>query len=78
MIHEDDETDPVIDFSWFYFIGRTKLHLSFKETGRLTLWMFNKLYAHYKDDWDTEMRLWKANVTYAEAYQKSMEAEEWL
>ena len=40
--------------------------------------MFNKLYGHYKDNFDMEMRLKNANVTYAEAYIKSMEQEEWL
>lgn len=73
-----DEIDPVIDFSWFWFIGKTKLGLSFHETGRLTLTMFNKLYGHYKDTWDYEMRLSKANMTYAEAFVKSQKEEEWL
>ena len=73
-----DESDPVIDFSWFYFIGRTKLCLSFKETGRLTVRTFNKLYGHYKNTWDLEMRLAHNNVTYAEAYAKSQQDEEWF
>lgn len=73
-----DEYEPVIDFSWFLFIGKTRLGLSFKETGRLTLTMFNKLYGHYKDMWDMEMRLTKANMTYAEAFVKSQRDEEWL
>ena len=68
----------MIDFSWFYFIGKAKLNLSFKETGRLTLTMFNKLYGHYKDTFDLEMRLTQANMTYEEAYDKSMKDEEWL
>ena len=76
MIHEDE--DPVIDFSWFWFIGRNKLHLTYKETGRLTLTMFNRLYSHYKNDWDLEMRLRNANVTYAEAFEKAQKAEEWF
>ena len=69
-----DESDPVIDFSWFYFIGRVKLMLTDKETGRLTLTMFNKLYGHYKNTWDMEMRMSKANVTYKELQQD----EEWF
>jgi len=73
-----DECDPVIDFSWFWFIGKTKLNLSFKETGRLTITMFNKLYGHYKDNWDAEMRMTQANVTYAESFIKAQENEEWL
>lgn len=73
-----DECDPVIDFSWFWFIGKTKLNLSFKETGRLTITMFNKLYGHYKDNWDAEMRMTRENVTYAESFIKAQENEEWL
>lgn len=73
-----DEQDPVIDFSWFYFIGKTKLNLSFKETGRLTMTMFNKLYGHYKNTWGLEMRLAHANMTYAEAFAKAQQDEEWL
>ena len=68
----------MIDFSWFYFIGHTKLCLTFKETGRLTVTMFNKLYGHYKDTWDMEMRLTHANMTYAEAHIKAMQDEEWF
>ena len=52
--------------------------MSFKETGRLTLHMFNKLYEHYKDSFDLEMRLTKANMTYKEAFEKSQEDESWL
>ena len=73
-----DEYEPVIDFSWLYFIGKTKLGLSFKETGRLTIKMFNKLYGHYKDTWDYEMRLSKSNMTYREAFIKSQQDEEWF
>mgnify|MGYP003413225526 CR=1 FL=1 len=40
--------------------------------------MFNKLYAHYKDNFDLELRLKKANITYSELYMKSMEDEEWF
>lgn len=73
-----DETDPEIDFSWFYFIGKTKLNLSFRETGRLTLKTFNKLYGHYKDDWDMEMLLTSSRMTYAQIRRKSQESEEWF
>lgn len=52
--------------------------MSFKETGRLTLTIFNKLYSHYKNDWDLEMRLRKANMTYAEAYNRSQKEQEWF
>lgn len=40
--------------------------------------MFNKLYEHYKDNFDIEMRLYKANMTYSEAYNKAQENEEWF
>lgn len=40
--------------------------------------MFNKLYAHYKDNWSMEMRLSNANMTYEEAYIKSQKEEEWF
>lgn len=70
--------NPVIDFSWFWFIGKTKLNLSFNETGRLSLRMFYKLYGHYKDNFDYEMRLRNANVTYEEAFQKQQADEEWF
>ena len=40
--------------------------------------MFNKLYGHYKNTWDLEMRLAHNNMTHAEAYAKSMKDEEWL
>ncbi len=77
MIHDEDEAEP-IDFSWFYFIGRTKLGLSFHEVGRMTLTLFNKLYQHYKDNFDLELRLRNANKTYADAYKQAQDAEEWL
>lgn len=70
--------NPVIDFSWYWYVGRAKLGLSFKETGRLTLRMFNKLYEHYKNDFDIEMRLKNANVTYADAFRKQREKEDWF
>lgn len=40
--------------------------------------MFNKLYGHYKNMWDLEMRLTQNNMTYAEAYVKSQKDEEWF
>ena len=44
----------------------------------MTLTLFNKLYAHYKDDFDMELRLNKTNMTYSEVHLKSMKDEEWL
>lgn len=76
MIH--DEVDPVIDFTWFYFIGRTKLGLTFKETGRLTLTIFNKLYQHYKDNWDLEMLMTASRKTYKDVHEKQQQSEEWF
>jgi hypothetical protein len=40
--------------------------------------MFNKLYQHYKNDFDLEMRLKSTDTTYAEAYAKAQKAEEWF
>lgn len=40
--------------------------------------MFNRLYQHYKDDWDLEMRLRAANCTYAEAMARAQRDQEWL
>lgn len=40
--------------------------------------MFNKLYGHYKDNFDMEMRLKKDNMTYKEAFIKSQQDEEWF
>lgn len=68
----------MIDFSWFRFIGTAKLGLSYREVGRLTLSLFNKLYMHYKNTFDFEMRLFKANMTYEEAYTQSQKSEEWF
>lgn len=67
-----------MDFTWYYFIGRNKLGFTFKEVGRLTLTTFNKYYKHYKDTFDYEMRLTKADITYAEAYAKTQKNDEWL
>lgn len=77
MIHEEDD-DPTIDFSWFYFIGRTRLNLTLKETGRITLNMFYRLYKHYKDTFDLEMRLRVANMTYAELQEKRERDDDWF
>ena len=40
--------------------------------------MFDKLYSHYKDNWDYEMRLRKANMTYKQAEKKARRQEEWV
>ena len=71
-------TDPTIDFAWFRFIGRTKLALSNKEVGRLTLREFNREYQYYKDSFDYELLLRLTNTTYAKAKAKAQEQEEWF
>lgn len=63
---------------WFYFIGKTKLGLTFKETGRLTLYVFNKLYQHYKDNWDLEMLLFKSGKTYKNIKEEQNKDEYWI
>ena len=73
-----DEIDPVIDFSWFYFIGMNKLGFSEKRVGRLTVTTFNRLYKHYKDAFDLEMRLTQNNTTYTEAFNRAQKAETWF
>lgn len=40
--------------------------------------MFFKLYQHYKDDFDIELRLKNNNMTYEELYIKSQQDEEWF
>lgn len=49
-----------------------------KEVGRLTLTLFNKLYAHYKDNFDMEMRMRLSNTTYSELYEQEQKSEEWF
>lgn len=72
-----EEPKP-INFTWFYFIGRKKLGLTFRETGRLTLKLFNKLYQCYKDDFDHEMYMQKTGYTYAGLEAKAQKSEEWF
>ena len=78
MIPDSDDDDPRIDFTFFYFIGATKLGLSYRETGRITITLFNKLYTHYKAVFDTELMLRHTGTTYAEAEKKANAAEEWF
>lgn len=68
----------MIDFSWYAFIGRTRLGLTFRETGRLTLNAFCRLYGHYKDTFDREMLFARGGVTYARAARDARKSEEWL
>ena len=75
MIHESDE-DPVIDFTWVYFIGMCKLRFSQKEVGRLTWAAFQKLYQHYKDDFDMELVMRSKGKTYAFFAAQASECED--
>ena len=61
-----------------YFICRTKLHLTDKEAGRITIRTFHKLYQHYKNDFDLELLLKATKTTYAKAELKQMQSEEWF
>lgn len=54
------------------------MNLSFKETGRLTLKLFNKLYQHYKDNFDLELSLKLNRKTYASLELEQEESEEWF
>ena len=67
-----------MDFTWYYFVGRVKLGFKYNEVGRLTLTLFNKLYKHYKDNFDMELRLKNANMTYEEAFNRQQEEQEWF
>ena len=44
----------------------------------MTLRKFNKLYEHYKHNFDLEMCLTRNGVTYAKLAEKQMQDEEWL
>lgn len=39
---------------------------------------FNKLYSHYKNCFDLEMRLKNSNTTYEESYKKIEREKEWF
>lgn len=71
--------DPTINFSWYRFMGRTRLGLSSdKEVGRLTLRRFRGLYQAYKDTFDIETRLRASGTTYARLEAKAESDEEWF
>ena len=70
--------DPVIDFTWIYFISKTKLNFSTKETGRLTYRLFLKFYQCYKDTFDLEMMMKINNTTYRKLKEKSEESDKWF
>ena len=71
--------DPTINFSWYYFMGRTRLGLSSdKEVGRLTLRRFRGLYQAYKETFDIETQLRVSGSTYAKLEAKAESDEEWF
>ncbi len=49
-----------------------------KETGRLTLRQFMRLYQAYKDTFDVELILLLARKTYADIQKRQETEEEWL
>ena len=54
------------------------MKLSTKETGRLTMYKFNRLYQNYKDIFDTELMLMHTGKTYAKLKQETEKQEEWF
>ena len=73
------DSDPTINFAWYYFIGRARLGLSSdKEVGRLTLRRFRSLYQAYKDTFDAETLLRASGSTYAKADAQARQDEEWF
>ena len=44
----------------------------------MTLRKFNKLYNHYKDNFDFELYLKTKGITYAQNSKMAMQEEEWL
>lgn len=44
----------------------------------MTLTMFNKFYKNYKDTFDLELMLQKTGTTYAQAYKKAQDSDEWF
>lgn len=65
-----------LDFSWFVFIGAKDLNLKPKETMRLTILQFTKLYQHYKNQFDMELMLTLSRTTYAQAARKAAYADD--
>ena len=71
----------MLDFSWFLFVGHTLLKFSEKEIGRMTVRKFLKLYDHYKDNFDLELKMKSNNITYsqlAKLQEKNGGDGEWL
>jgi len=60
------------------FVGLKNLNLKPKETMRLTLKQFARLYQHYKNQFDTEMSLWLSHTTYAQAARRAARNEDYF
>ena len=78
MIPDEPEGDGKLNFYWFFYIGKVKLHLTTAELGHMTLTTFNRLYAEYKRDFDIELMLDKSRITYSAAEEKAKKADEWF
>ena len=52
--------------------------LTFNEVGRMTLTLFNRLYQHYKNDFDYERYLKAKGLTYEQAEIQAEREEEWF
>lgn len=52
--------------------------MSFKETGKLTLRQFQKMYKHYKNTFDLELYLTLNRKTYARLEAEQQQSEEWF
>lgn len=44
----------------------------------MTYTLFSKLYQHYKDDFDIEMRLRASGTTYEQLEEQAVKEEEWF
>lgn len=77
MIPDEDEIEP-LDFSWIVFVGLKDLNLKPKETMRLTLVQFSRLYRHYKNQFDLELSLWLSHTTYAQAARRAARNEDYF
>lgn len=70
--------DSEINFEWFKFIGRKKLAYTDKETMRLTVRQFMRVYNIYKNDYDMELCLLLNRMTYQKAKEESEKSQEWF
>lgn len=52
--------------------------MTIKQTGRLTFRLFSKLYQHYKDTFDMEMKMQRNGITYRQLAEQAETEEEWF